>query len=346
MIKKAHLTALTAAFLISIVVGTQLAFTVAANFSTTKDALHIRIRADGSVEGTDKIQRSGNTYTFIDDIYGALSVLKDEIIIDGASNVLKGCDSYGTPYFSTGISINGRNNIVIRNLEVRSFQNGIVIGTFNDGVHPNIESWGISVSDCYIHDNYCGILLDTWENVISGNNITRNSAEGIRIQSSNRNEILGNFIAYNYVGINFHESFGNSIIGNALEENKNQGMALYSSSGENMFYHNNFINNHVEDGLQVLMPGTGSIDNIVNANSWDYNGEGNYWSAYYTRYPNATEIGSSGLGDTPFFINENNIDWYPLLQPFTYSESSNVSGTEVFPTTLFIAAVLIGAVIA
>jgi hypothetical protein len=53
------------------------------------------------------------------------------------------------------------------------------------------------------------------------------------------------------------------------------------------------------------------------ANTWDdgYPAGGNYWSDYVTRYPSASEIDASGLWDTPYVINENNQDNYPLMLP-------------------------------
>lgn len=45
----------------------------------------IYIRADGSVEGTDKIQKDGNIYTFAGEIFNSIVVEKDDIVIDGAS---------------------------------------------------------------------------------------------------------------------------------------------------------------------------------------------------------------------------------------------------------------------
>ena len=56
----------------------------------------IRIRSDGTVEGTDKIQRNGNIYTLNDDIHANVGseeafifVEKDNIVIDGAGHVIK-----------------------------------------------------------------------------------------------------------------------------------------------------------------------------------------------------------------------------------------------------------------
>jgi len=43
----------------------------------------IYIRADGTVEGTDKIQREGNVYIFTDNINGEIVVEMDGIVVDG-----------------------------------------------------------------------------------------------------------------------------------------------------------------------------------------------------------------------------------------------------------------------
>jgi hypothetical protein len=55
----------------------------------------IYIRADGSVEGTDKIQRNGNVYTFLGNIsidgsgVDGIIVERDNIVIDGADYALQ-----------------------------------------------------------------------------------------------------------------------------------------------------------------------------------------------------------------------------------------------------------------
>ncbi|UCC59173.1 MAG: hypothetical protein JSW14_04915 [Candidatus Bathyarchaeum sp.] len=57
---------------------------------------------------------------------------------------------------------------------------------------------------------------------------------------------------------------------------------------------------------------------LGDTSTWDngFPSGGNYWSDYQTRYPNATEVGTSGIGDIPYIINENNQDNYPLMEPF------------------------------
>jgi hypothetical protein len=66
-------------------------------------------------------------------------------------------------------------------------------------------------------------------------------------------------------------------------------------------------------------------------NSWDNGTLGNYWSAYQTKYPNAIEVGQTGIGNIPYLIerdeystreypNARNVDNFPLLYPVGTSE--------------------------
>jgi hypothetical protein len=50
-------------------------------------------------------------------------------------------------------------------------------------------------------------------------------------------------------------------------------------------------------------------------NVWDdgYPSGGNYWSDYLTKYPNASQIDHTGIGNAPYVINSNNTDRYPLM---------------------------------
>jgi hypothetical protein len=49
------------------------------------------------------------------------------------------------------------------------------------------------------------------------------------------------------------------------------------------------------------------------ANVWDKGSSGNYWSDYVTKYPSAVQVDSSGVWNTPYVIDANNTDYYPLM---------------------------------
>ena len=80
--------------------------------------------------------------------------------------------------------------------------------------------------------------------------------------------------------------------------------------------------------------------------AWDKGEVGNYWSNY-----NGTDANSDGIGDTPYIIDANNIDHYPMMKPVAVAELPNGASnngtdkTEPFPTTLVIASVITVAVV-
>jgi hypothetical protein len=74
-----------------------------------------------------------------------------------------------------------------------------------------------------------------------------------------------------------------------------------TNSNDNNFLENNFV-------IHAFLGGGGK-------NVWDNSSFGNYWNDYLTKYPNASEIGNTGIGDTPYVIDANNIDHYPLMAP-------------------------------
>jgi len=79
------------------------------------------------------------------------------------------------------------------------------------------------------------------------------------------------------------------------------------------------------------------VFSYASTNIWDdgYPSGGNYWSDYNGTdlfsgpYQNIT--GSDGIGDTPYVIDENNRDRYPLMKPWTPSINATV---DIIPNTL------------
>jgi parallel beta-helix repeat protein len=92
---------------------------------------------------------------------------------------------------------------------------------------------------------------------------------------------------------------------------------IISQSDINQIYHNNFVNNTDQ-----------AYDN-GNGNSWDngYPLGGNYWSVYtgsdYFKGPNQNIPGNDGIGDSPYVIDGDSQDNYPLIFPSTFGVLEN-----------------------
>jgi parallel beta-helix repeat protein len=174
-----------------------------------------------------------------------------------------------------------------------------------------ISSDNNTLSGNTVTANYVGIdFYASSGNVLSGNNVTANSF-GIVLEGSSGNILSGNNVtASGDVGINLIDSSDNNTLSaNDITANSADGIYLYASS-DNTFYHNNFINN------------TQQVSSDSSPNTWDngYPSGGNYWSDYRTRYPNASEIDSSGIGNTYYVIDANNTDRYPLMNQYAIPE--------------------------
>ena len=265
----------------------------------------IFIRADGSVEGTTKIHRDGSVYSFADDIGGSIVVERDGITVDGADYVLSGKGG-------SGLVLAERFQVTIRNMSIIGFSSGIYLNA-SSNIHiieNNIleNDIGIAFSGYWVvitrYDWFGTNNTSILNNNIAGNNI------GVDLgQYSGWNDISGNNFTNNQLGVKAMVGNHNLIVGNSFVENN--GFAIHmSDSRNNTLYHNNFINNKVVDSIQIF------ANWYMGYNAWDNGYEGNYWSDYISRYPNATEVDGSGIWDTPFYIKEANIDNYPLMYPW------------------------------
>lgn len=246
----------------------------------------IYIRVDGSVEGTSEIHRGGDIYTLVSNINGSIIVERDNIVLNGSGYHLQGDGN------ENGITLSNINNVTIRNLKLSSFNIGIVImkGSNNNRILENM-----------ITDNFRGLdLTASTHNNVSGNYIINNTY-GIAIEN-NYNKIKENTITNNSnVGIFLYSAGFNIIIGNNVTNN-DLGIVV-SISHDNIVYHNNFVNNteHVK---------TDDSNGI-----WDLGEEGNNWDNY-----TGHDSDGDGIGDTPYIINENNQDNYPLITKFIIPE--------------------------
>jgi parallel beta-helix repeat protein len=142
------------------------------------------------------------------------------------------------------------------------------------------------------------MMFSTNNSRILNNNIT-NIAEGIWILSSSNNIIYGNNITGHFYGIYLYRSSNSTVHGNNITAN---GVGIWlARSSNNSIFHNSFINNGVQ------------VNSYKSTSIWDvgYPSGGNYWSNY-----NGTDADHDGIGDTPYIIDANNTDHYPLLGMF------------------------------
>jgi parallel beta-helix repeat protein len=146
----------------------------------------IYIRADGSVDPpTSPIQRTGDAYTFTDNIYGPIIVERDSIVVDGAGYSVQGAGN------GTGIDLSGRSNVTLKNTRIRLFKTSVhLYESSNDTIRGN-----------EIMNSTYGMWLDysSSSNDISGNNLTDCFIEVGPISCNN--QIYGNSITNGGIGL-------------------------------------------------------------------------------------------------------------------------------------------------
>lgn len=209
--------------------------------------------------------------------------------------------------------------------------------TANDKYGVYLESPNNTVYGNNMSKNEYGVCLEsTYDdfsryNTVSGNDIT-NNRHGVYLWSSKNNTVCGNNIVHNTNdGIWFHESSSyNWVYGNNIT-NSNDGVCLDSLSNVNVFCGNNIMNNSY--GVYLLV----SKDNMIYHNYFANNTEQvyssnstNVWNGTYpyggncwSDYPGVDEKsgqsqnqpGSDGIGDTPHTRDGNFTDGYPLMSP-------------------------------
>jgi parallel beta-helix repeat protein len=248
----------------------------------------ITISADGSVSpSTAPIQQTGDTYTLTSDVEGSIAVGRNDTVLDGNGHALT--YKSGLAGYTLGL---GASNDTVKNLTV-------IGGTFG------IFLWGTS---CIIANN---TIKGTGNGILALDEPTA----GIYVVGGGSNMITGNIIANNYNAMSFLETENNLIVGNTIENNKNPVVrvsnVMFWGASNNTIYHNNFIGNS-------SLAGNAADISPYPVNVWDagFPLGGNYWSSYQKRYPNATEIDGSGIGNTSYNIDAKNIDRYPLMEPF------------------------------
>ncbi|MGD0027441.1 MAG: rhodanese-like domain-containing protein [Candidatus Bathyarchaeia archaeon] len=172
------------------------------------------------------------------------------------------------------------------------------------------------------------------DNVTVENFTIRNGAEsGVHLNGGNYAQIQNNNVTNNYCGVNISSSY-NTVFDNKIGSNH---CGVLITEGDSTVFENNITSNDYGVCLNNSQVSSGNLvynNNLLNntyqaatsgaSGLWDdgYPSAGNYWSDY-----NGTDLfsgafqtqkGSDGVGDTPYTIDANNTDRYPLIRPWLW----------------------------
>jgi len=229
-------------------------------------------------------------------------------IIESRNNIgigLWGDHSIITNNNLTGVGAlhcSGSNNTITRNMINGTSIAIELAGSFNtisgnhltktDGIRVNGNSNIINSNN--VRDGGIGILLNSGShNVVFENSVTGNHGTGILIYNASNNLVRDNYIANNIGTEGQKNGYGISLSGTRYH------------AENNTFYRNTLINNSYNV----------RIEEPYYVNHWDNGSEGNYWDDY-----NGLDANGDGIGDTPYIIDENNQDNYPIINYLSIPE--------------------------
>lgn len=253
----------------------------------------------------------GRDVTIIDgrQFSNVISILADNVTVRGFHIRNSGISS------DSAIRIeHAKGNCIIDNRFTGSFDGVGVQTSSNNTISNNVatdNSYGIRIylsSNNMISGNtvsfsaYDGIRVDTSSNNVISNNSILNNYDGLGLYTSSNNLVTGNVVSGNWDGIALSTSTNNTVTRNSIVSNI-RGILLAHTSINNIFYFNNLDNKPQVDSQPQA---------AVFPNSWVFKDKGNYWSDY-----NGTDANTDGVGDTPYRIDQYNLDQKPLTGPFS-----------------------------
>jgi len=317
----------------------------------------ITINADGSfTPSTAPIARTGNEYKLTQDIHNPLIVKADNIVVNGQGHLLNGNGTVGNLFVlksQIGVELSSAKNVTVHDFNIQNFKIGVLLDSSDNAIAAqntltlnNQGILGINSSDPVIKGNDFSNryqeaigLASCLNSAVTSNKLTES---GISIDNSNGNVISNN--DFDQAGIGVHSSNNTLITANnfykgwvatsisdssdvvVAANNYTDSNIAVTDSGipGNLFFMNNFVNSAYPPDMSG-----GATDNegipFNMKDFWDNGKVGNYWSNYTQRSPNAQPAGTSGAWNTPYVVNNNNTDYYPLVAPVSSEAAQDLS---------------------
>jgi hypothetical protein len=248
--------------------------------SSTPTLPTIRIMFDGSIFPANvPIQRNGDVYTFTDNVYGQIVVDRDNIVIDGAGHSLQ-----GTRFLQGTYNGSQEDLWLIGEGQYQEYNGTVVPWTVGIDIATK-TTHNLTVKNLNIQNFSIGIYIWTPNNTITGCAVS-DTIVGILL-AGDYNTITNNYIAHNVKGIFF---------GVTPLENETLNIGI---SGNSFVENDEHFSGCVCEGFNITEP----------IHTWDDGEAGNFWSDY-----NGADVDDNGIGDTPYVIDSQNQDRYPLMQ--------------------------------
>jgi parallel beta-helix repeat protein len=251
----------------------------------------IYVPPNGTIQTAINNASSGDTIIVPSGTYRESLNINKSLSIIGENSTTTIIDGDGA---ENVISISS-NDVTIENLTITKTTSGLSGG----GVLVSLST-GVVINDVQITNTSTGLNVDLTTNCTFSDNVIANNTYAVLIYDSSSNVFSNNAVLDNSYGVIFNGYLNNNTFyGNTFSDNT-VDVFLSSDTNGNVFYHNNFLD---ENPIQVIAP---------SINVWSLNGEGNYWANYNFSGPS-----TNGIGDEPYYIDENNQDNYPLMGIFS-----------------------------